>query len=265
MPFAEQMPEEHPAIVKHMQGAEEEERERLESERSKRGERESKKDVKKDALMIGEEGGEGGEKEIQKYCKETAGERVLEGDCRVGGVQRYLEQLQTLDSVMVFPRVCVERDAAAQVRTHDLLSARRAEAGPHLIRGFWHVHKGLGGRAQGSEGDHGGGNTQMCAASVLSAPHAGHAGGNSSIVNSEEIAIDDDDEDEYACVPVVAAVAAATVGVGEEAAGAVRQNAHEEIDIDSEDDETSQIGGERIKRVSVEEEEEEEEVIFSNM
>ena len=46
------------------------------TQRSIRGERDSKKDVKRDALMIGEEGGEGGEKEIQKCCKETAGGRA---------------------------------------------------------------------------------------------------------------------------------------------------------------------------------------------
>jgi len=79
------MPEEHPATVKHMQGAEEGERERLESERSIRGERDSKKDVKEDALMIGEEGGEGEKRKFKNIVRRRQGRGCWKGIAELGG------------------------------------------------------------------------------------------------------------------------------------------------------------------------------------
>jgi len=90
-----------------------------------------------------------------------------------GSMSRAVEQLEILDRVRVFPDVFVERDDSARLHTEQLLCARRAQAGPHLIRGISLPLPGV-------SGDMG------------KAPSGASAPG---IANAEEIPIDDDDDD----------------------------------------------------------------------
>jgi hypothetical protein len=57
-----------------------------------------------------------------------------------GDSSRAVEQLQILDRVRVFPGACVERDSNTRLDAEQLLCARRAEAGQHLIRGLSPPH-----------------------------------------------------------------------------------------------------------------------------
>jgi len=141
-----------------------------------------------------------------------------------GDSSRAVEQLQILDRVRVFPDACVERDCNTRLDAEQLLCARRADAGQHLIRGLSPPHT----RVHSKSLNYPCGHESPVMLGDFRKASAGRACALG-VANAEEIAIDDVDSGDLQREENAALSVPAPAG-----APAVRLNP-DEIDIDSGD------------------------------